>query len=148
MEITFMDTTTFDTLTRTISSSSTRRTALRGLVAGAATLVAGGILLQGEDAGAKRRKRGKGKGKGKTKVFICHRSGTSIDLIRVGSPAVKGHTKHGDTVCGTAGTCQTGDPIACDQVTGACTFAPAPDDTVCTSAGGDPGACAAGVCVV
>ena len=58
-----MDTTTFDTLTRTVSASTTRRSALRGLVAGAATRVAGGILLQGEDAGAKRRKRRKGKGK-------------------------------------------------------------------------------------
>ena len=60
-----MDTTTFDTLTRTVSSSTTRRSALRGLVAGAATLVAGGLLLQGEDTSAKRRKRGKGRGKGK-----------------------------------------------------------------------------------
>ena len=60
-----MDTTTFDTLTRSVSASTTRRSALRGLVAGAATLVAGGILLQSEDAGAKRRKRRKGKGKGK-----------------------------------------------------------------------------------
>jgi hypothetical protein len=62
-----MDTTTFDTLTRTVSSSTTRRSALRGLVAGAATLVAGGMLLQSEDAGARRRKGGKGKGKGKGK---------------------------------------------------------------------------------
>jgi hypothetical protein len=62
MENTSMDATTFDTLARTVSSSTTRRSALRGLVAGAATLVAGGILLQGEDAGARRRK-GKGKGK-------------------------------------------------------------------------------------
>jgi hypothetical protein len=60
-----MDTTTFDTLTRTVSASTTRRSALRGLVAGAATLVAGGLLLPGEDAGAKRRKKGKKGGKGK-----------------------------------------------------------------------------------
>ena len=57
-----MDTTTFDTLTRTVSASTTRRSALRGLVAGAATLVAGSILLQSEDTSAKRRKKGK-KGK-------------------------------------------------------------------------------------
>jgi hypothetical protein len=67
MEITSMDTTTFDTLARTMSSSNTRRSALRGLVAGAATLVAGGVLLQADDASAKRRKRRKGKGKGKGK---------------------------------------------------------------------------------
>ncbi|MEZ4562190.1 MAG: hypothetical protein R2853_05595 [Thermomicrobiales bacterium] len=61
-----MDTTTFDTLARTVSASTTRRSALRGLVAGAATLAAGGMLLQGEDGLARRRKGKKGKkGKGK-----------------------------------------------------------------------------------
>ncbi len=80
-----MDFTTFDTISRTVATSQTRRSALRGLVAGAATLVAGGVLLHGEDTSAKRRKRGKGKGKGKglqpgqrcqndtqcTKGYIC-----------------------------------------------------------------------------
>jgi len=63
-----MDITTSDTISRAIATSQTsqtRRSAPRGLVAGAATLVAGGVLLQSEDAGAKRRKRRKGKGKGK-----------------------------------------------------------------------------------
>lgn len=65
-----MDTTTFDTLARTVSASTTRRSALRGLVAGAATLAAGGILRQGEDAGARRRgkKGGKKGGKGGRKL--------------------------------------------------------------------------------
>ncbi|MFN8661151.1 MAG: hypothetical protein U0075_04620 [Thermomicrobiales bacterium] len=80
-----MDFTTFDTISRTVATSQTRRSALRGLVAGAATLVAGGVLLHAEDTSAKRRKRGKGKGKGKglqpgqrcqndtqcTKGYIC-----------------------------------------------------------------------------
>ena len=57
-----MDTTTFDTLTRSLSASTTRRTALRGLVASAATLVAGSLLLH-EDTSARRRKKGKGKGR-------------------------------------------------------------------------------------
>ena len=60
-----MVTTTFDTLARTMSSSMTRRSALRGLVAGAATLATGGILLGAENAAADRRKRRKGKGRGK-----------------------------------------------------------------------------------
>ena len=60
-----MDTTTFDTLTRSLTTTSTRRSALRGLVAGAATLAAGSLLLGAEDTAAKRRKKGKGKGKGK-----------------------------------------------------------------------------------
>ena len=59
-----MDTTTFDTLTRSLTTTSTRRSALRGLVAGAATLAAGSLLLGAEDTTAKRRKKGK-KGKGK-----------------------------------------------------------------------------------
>jgi hypothetical protein len=59
-----MDTTTFDTLTRAITATGTRRSALRSLFAGAVTVVAGGVLLQGEDAGARRRKSGKGKKKG------------------------------------------------------------------------------------
>jgi hypothetical protein len=59
-----MDITTFDAMTRSVATSRTRRSALRGLVAGAATLVAGGLLLQGEEAGARRR-RGKKGGKGK-----------------------------------------------------------------------------------
>ena len=46
-----MDTTTFDTLARSVSTSLTRRSALRGLVAG--------MLLQSEDLSAKRRKRRK-----------------------------------------------------------------------------------------
>jgi hypothetical protein len=63
-----MDNTTFDTISRTVAASQTshsRRSALRGLVAGAAGLVAGGVLLGAEDTSAKRRKGRKGKGKGK-----------------------------------------------------------------------------------
>jgi len=80
-----MDTTTFDTLTRAITTTSTRRSALRGLVAGAAVAVGTGLLLGAEDTSAKRRKRRKGKGQGKglqpgercqndnqcTKGYIC-----------------------------------------------------------------------------
>mgnify|MGYP001398999903 CR=1 FL=1 len=80
-----MDITTFDTLTRAITTTSTRRSALRGLVAGAAVAVGTGLLLGAEDTSAKRRKRRKGKGQGKglqpgercqndnqcTKGYIC-----------------------------------------------------------------------------
>jgi hypothetical protein len=63
-----MDTTTFDTLARSVSTSLTRRSALRGLVAGAAVAAAGaGMLLGSEDTSGKRRKRRKGKGNGKGK---------------------------------------------------------------------------------
>ncbi len=64
-----MDTTTFDTITRSVSTSMTRRSALRGLFTGAAaTAVGAGILLGAEDTSA-RRKRGKKKsGKGGSKL--------------------------------------------------------------------------------
>jgi hypothetical protein len=80
-----MDTKMFDIISRSVATSQTRRSALRGLVAGAATLAAGGVLLGAEDSSGKRRKRRKGKGQGKglqpgqpcqndnqcTKGYIC-----------------------------------------------------------------------------
>jgi hypothetical protein len=57
-----MENTTFDLVTRAIGASMSRRTALRGLFAGAATTVAGGTLLPAIDVSAKRR-RGKKKAK-------------------------------------------------------------------------------------
>jgi len=65
-----MDTTTFDTISRSVATSLTRRSALRGLVASAAAAVAGGVLLSAEDTSA-RRKKGKG-GKGNAR---CLKSG-------------------------------------------------------------------------
>ncbi len=64
-----MDTTRFDSVARLFGSGMTRREALRGLVAGAAALTAGGALLQTEDAAAKRRrKKGKKGKKGSTQA--------------------------------------------------------------------------------
>ena len=60
-----MDTITFDSVTRLVGTGMTRRSALRSLVAGAAAVVAGGAVLQVEEASAKRRKKGK-KGKKQT----------------------------------------------------------------------------------
>ena len=54
-----MDTTKFDSVARLFGSGMTRRGALRGLVAGAAAITAGGVLIQAEDASAKRRKKSK-----------------------------------------------------------------------------------------
>jgi hypothetical protein len=55
-----MDSTTFDGIARTFGSTSTRRSAVRGLFAGAVALVGGATILE---ADAKRRKK-KGKGGG------------------------------------------------------------------------------------
>ena len=62
-----MDSQTLDTLARTVNTSLTRRSALRGLFAASLASVAGGSLLLGENASARRRggKKGK-KGKGQT----------------------------------------------------------------------------------
>jgi hypothetical protein len=54
-----MPTTTIDGLARSLSSQITRRSALRGLVAGALAAVAGGAVLSSEDVAAKRRRRRK-----------------------------------------------------------------------------------------
>ena len=54
-----METTTFDGIARSLSSSTTRRSALRGLFAGAMAAVAGSALLHADDASAKRRRRRK-----------------------------------------------------------------------------------------
>ncbi len=61
---TTMDSQTLDTLARTVSTSMTRRSALRGLFAASLASVAGGSLLLSEEASAKRRKKGKKGGKG------------------------------------------------------------------------------------
>ena len=58
-----METTTFDGIARSLGSSITRRSALRGLFAGAMAAVAGGALLHADDASAKRRRRKNKKGK-------------------------------------------------------------------------------------
>jgi hypothetical protein len=51
--------TTFDSLTTTLGTSQSRRTALRSLVAGAVAVVAGGAILQDETDARRRRKGGK-----------------------------------------------------------------------------------------
>ncbi len=79
-----METTTFDGITRNLGSSLTRRSALRGLFAGAAAVVAGGALLQVEEASAKRRKKGK-KGKGRQPTTGQPGQGGQPQLLPPGS---------------------------------------------------------------
>ena len=72
-----MDTTTLETLSRSVATSLTRRSALRSLVASAAAAVAGGVLLSSDDTAA-RRKKGKG-GKGNERCLktgdLCESDG-------------------------------------------------------------------------
>src|SRR4051812_14588666 len=87
-----MDSTTFDAVTRRFGTTATRRSAVRGLLAGAIALVGGATVLE---ADAKKHKQGKGKGKGKGKqVTICHQGQT----LSISHFALKGHLKHGDTM--------------------------------------------------
>jgi hypothetical protein len=52
-----METMKFDGLAKSLSRTSTRRSAMRGIFAGALAAVAGGALLQADDAAAKRRRK-------------------------------------------------------------------------------------------
>jgi hypothetical protein len=139
----------FDTITQRLSAAATRRRLVGGLLGGAAILT-GAALAQTDDVDAKKGGKGKGKGrgknkgkaKGKTKVFICHKG----EVLRVASPALKGHLKHGDTECGEPDVCQTGSPTSCDAE-GVCTFASVADNTACTTEEIVEGHCEGGVCV-
>ena len=78
-----MDISTFDDLSRTLGSTLTRRSALRGLVASAAAVVTGGALLTSEDASAKKRRRKSKNKKQKTApdaVVTCQNLGTACGL--------------------------------------------------------------------
>src|SRR5262245_24306143 len=119
-----MDSTTFDALTRTIGSLS-RRTALRGLVAGAATLVGGAAAL---DTEAKRRKKGKNK-KGKPQTPPPPPQNQCTDGIKNGAESdvdCGGGTCprcQGGQICNTRSDCHT---ALCTG--GTCQSCAAPDD--------------------
>jgi hypothetical protein len=70
-----MDTFKFDAVARLFGSGMTRREALRGLVAGAAAITAGGVLLSGEEASAKKRRKRKSRQKGKPEGSSCKQDG-------------------------------------------------------------------------
>jgi anaerobic selenocysteine-containing dehydrogenase len=82
-----MEITTFDDLSRNLGSTLTRRSALRGLVASVAAVVAGGALVPGEDAAAKTRRRKSKNRKQRRKqnttpdaVVTCPNLGTACGL--------------------------------------------------------------------
>jgi hypothetical protein len=82
-----MEITTFDDLSRNLGSTLTRRSALRGLVASAAAVVACGALVPGEDAAAKTRRRKSKNRKQRRKqnttpdaVVTCPNLGTACGL--------------------------------------------------------------------
>ena len=75
-----MDSFKFDAVARLFGSGMTRREALRSLVAGAAAVTAGGVLISSEDASAKRRRRknrkkNQGNSQGKPEGSACKKDG-------------------------------------------------------------------------
>jgi hypothetical protein len=73
-----MDTTRFDAMARNFARSMTRRQALRGLVAGAAAITAGGTLSQVEDASARRRRRRRRR-RNRNTVNVCAGKNWCVD---------------------------------------------------------------------
>ncbi len=159
-----MDGKHFDAVTQGMAEAPSRRRLLTGLLGGASLLTGALALSDAEAKKGKGKAKGKGKGKnngngggngkgkknGHNKVAICHKTDDNgFQFKRVPNPALKGHRRHGDIVCGEAGTCQTGEATGCDEETGACTFALAEPGTECTDELGAIGTCdAAGNCVV
>ncbi len=87
-----MDTSTFDTLTRFVTSAAaTRRFALRGLAAGAATTMAGGTLLQADEAAARKKGKKRKKKKSKTETAppenVCKAKNWCIDRSQTCGPS-------------------------------------------------------------
>jgi hypothetical protein len=66
-----MDTANFDGITRNLGSTVNRRSALRGLVAGAAAAAVGSALLRADDASAKRRGKKGNKSNGTCRLIHC-----------------------------------------------------------------------------
>ena len=91
-----MDTTRFDAVARLFGRGTTRREALRGLVAGAAAVTAGGAFLAVEETAAGKRKRRKSKNKKKRPtpetepappVNVCAGKNWCIDRTQTCGPA-------------------------------------------------------------
>lgn len=146
-----MDGMTFDRLSKRLSSESSRRRVLGGLIGGAAAVLAGATTLEAKrksNARANGNGNGnnQGQGAGTEKVQICHRTNgrRGFTLITVGAPASNAHTRHGDTVCDLV-TCQT--VSGCDD-DGACTYEPVAEGTECVTEDDVAGTCdGAGACV-
>jgi hypothetical protein len=109
-----MDSTKFDTVTRTLSNGINRRSAQRGLVAGALAYTAGGAVLA---ADAKRRNR-------KHHKKHQHHSGHHDDL-RAGDPCETDHQcGYPDSylICDMAGGTRDGDRTCCGAYNATCGY--------------------------
>jgi hypothetical protein len=89
-----MDSTRIDAVARMFARSMTRREALRGLVAGAAAVTAGGTLVQVEDASARRRRRRNNDNVCESKNWCRDRTETCGPTGRYGKCLVDNSGKH------------------------------------------------------
>jgi len=123
-----MDATNFDSPTRTLRSM-TRRSALRRLVASAATVVAGGALPRAEDAPAKKRRK---KSNGTCRLIHCKpgfrcRKGKCRPH---GKPIATPYLPEGSP-CASDGQCRASEHLICEIPYGA-----GNSDTVCCRGAG------------
>ena len=146
-----MDGPGFDRLTRRLSSATSRRSVLKGLLAGAAVSLT--------SIGASKTALAKGE-----KALVCHATGSASnpwELIEVSVNAIPDHEAHGDTInpdfgsdvnnCGGCGivceqpasACQA---AICSEEAGGCTIGNANEGGDCTTDSGLPGSCASGLC--
>ena len=109
-----MEPTRFDALTRRLATGTSRRSVLRGLVAG---LLAGIGLAKVAAADTS------------SKITLCHQTGSASNpwvLITVAQPAATTHLANGDTypnsdgTCGDCQACAVGGGTTCDNP-GCCT---------------------------
>lgn len=105
----------FDSLTRVLATTPSRRGVVASLVAGA-LLVTGASQATAKPGKSKGKGKAKGKGAGQTKVGLCHQTGDGgYVFISIARPAVAAHERnHTDVVCpATDDPCLT--YTACDK---------------------------------
>ena len=106
-----------DVLARSVANRESRRNVIKR----SAAVAAGGlVMMTGVGIAAAKPGNGNGHAYGRNKVAICHRTGDgTFHFKRVPTPALKGHTRHGDVVCA-ADACKTFDGTC--GVDGSCGF--------------------------
>ena len=92
-----MESHAFDRITRRVTTGTSRRSVVGGVLGGLAALVTGPAVLEAKQGG-----NGKGKALGRTKVWLCHKPDPTTGvgtIVQVAARARKGHLKHDDVEC-------------------------------------------------
>jgi hypothetical protein len=139
----------FDALLREVTSPTSRRRIVGGVLGGVAALVAGTAVIKAVP--------GKGKGKGQNKVQICHFQGTKngvpkYKVLKLGAPGAENHlANHEEDTpfvdCCPGDVCEAAECFTASCVEGTCTSTPEAVNTPCVTDTGAPGVCdGAGIC--